>query len=79
MKVVTSALLGTRPEHTSFSLITSPGVVRIGYSIIFFISFTFSTDASIASSLTTSRAVFSICSHLAQLMPRTLIIIVYLP
>ena len=73
--VAISALFGTRPEQTSVSSITSPGVVRMGYSIIFLISLTCSTDASIASSLTTSRAVFSIRSHLAQPIPSTFIII----
>jgi len=59
INVVTSAFEGTLPEITSFSSITSAGVARMGYSMIFLMSLMCSIIASTDSSFTASRVVFS--------------------
>jgi len=71
-----SVSLGTRPEDTTMSLMTSPGVARIGHFIISPMSVTFSISASICSSSTALRAFASSLLQFAQPEPNTFMLII---
>ena len=71
-----SEIFGTCPDITTLSLITSAGVRKTAYSMIFRISSTFSMAASRFSSSTAFLVTFSRDLHRAHPVPKTLIFIV---
>src|SRR5271157_1574197 len=73
-QVVTSASLGIRPPQTNFSLITNPGVDRIGYFLISGHSVTWMSSASTPIMEITLRAMVSTFWQFSHPGPKTLIV-----